>query len=805
MVSNLVSPTEKVYPYSLMSKKKGKPRSPRNEEPNSTLKTSQSPEGKMTGGAPAGKPGKRRFWLRILLPAMGLLLIAFFQFGLALPRFDFKGYNLVVITLDTTRADHLGAYGYDKIRTPNLDDLASHGYLFRRAISQVPLTLPSHTSLFTGTFPVYHSVRDNGGYFVPSSAVTLAEVLKQHGYRTAAFVSAFVLDSKWGLDQGFDTYFDDFDITKADETGLGEVQRPGGQTNEVALRWLQQTDANTPFFTWIHYYDPHDPYEPPEPFRTDYAGRLYDGEIAYTDTLVGQVVDTLKSRGLLKKTMIVVAGDHGEGLGQHHEENHGVFLYGEALHVPLIVTLPVRASGKVDQTVELVDVMPTVLDLLQIERPQPVQGRSLVPLMRRDKLPESPALSESLYSEKHYGWSPLYSLMTDSFHFIESPKPELFDVRSDPEENKNLYSPSDPMSKTMKERVQELLQKYAAGSRQQSSSEVDLESQELLKSLGYIGSGPSEKMKESGKNIDPKDKIGLVENLHSAFGDMRRNQYDSANARIKDIMAADPEMVDAHFLQGMIASKQERYQDAVRAFQDTLQLRPDHLFAIFNLALVFRKTGESDKAMEGFKEVLRQDPHYVYAMVNLAELYAEKKDAEKASEYYHQAIARYEEMLQSSTTVDAIVSIHDTMSGVYFSEGKLDEAQREIEALVKLQPGRPDAHYNLAQIYEKRGDAQKAEEEYRNEIRYNPSNVKAYNDLAVLLWESKQYDRAVPALQELLKLQPDSFAGCYMLADSLLQTGGDLQQARELAERAAQINPQFRRATDLLAEIKRRQ
>jgi arylsulfatase A-like enzyme/Tfp pilus assembly protein PilF len=787
-----------------MGKKKGKPTSPRNEEPKSTLKAAQSPAGKISGGAPAGKSRKRRLLLRILLPAMGLLLIAFFQFGLAVPRFDFKGTNLVVITLDTTRADHLGAYGYDKIKTPNLDDLASRGTLFRRAISQVPLTLPSHTSLFTGTFPVHHGVRDNGGYFVPPAAVTLAEVLKQNGYRTAAFVSAFVLDSKWGLDQGFETYFDDFDITKADETGMGEVQRPGGQTNEAALRWMQRTDAKAPFFVWIHYYDPHDPYEPPEPFRTEYSGRLYDGEIAYTDTLVGQVIDALKARGLLKKTIIIVAGDHGEGLGQHHEENHGVFLYGEALHVPLIITLPARAAGKVDQTVELVDVMPTVLDLLQIARPKPVQGRSLVPLMRRGKLPESPALSESLYAEKHYGWSPLYSLMTDSFHFIESPKPELFDVRSDPGENKNLYSPSDPMSKTMRERVQELLQQYAAGGQQQASAEMDLESQEILKSLGYIGSGPSEKMKESGRNIDPKDKIELVESVHAAFGDMHHNRYDEAKIRIEKIIAADPEMVDAHFLQGMIASKQERYQDAVSAFQDTLKLRPDHLFAVFNLALVFRKTGDSGKAMEGFKEVLRQDPHYVYAMVNLAELYAERKDPEKASEYYHRAIRRYEEMLQSSTTVDAIASIHDTMSGVYFSEGKLDDAQREIEALVRLQPGRPDAHYNLAQIYETRGEAQKAEEEYRNEIRYNPTNMKAYNDLAVLLWESKQFDRAVPALQDLLKLQPDSFAGCYMLADSMLQTGGDLQQARSLAERAVQINPQFRRAAELLAEIKRR-
>lgn len=790
-----------VYYVKSMSRKTRKNRtgSPRTESPDTTTKKEPSP----AAASPASRP-----FLKLGLSAgalLVLLVLVLYRRGFFSPaRFDFAGYNLIVITMDTTRADHLGAYGYEKIRTPNIDRLAADGYLFDRAISQAPLTLPSHTSIFTGVFPVSHGVRDNGSYFVPKEAQTLAETLKEKGYSTAAFVSAFILDSKWGLDQGFDTYHDDFDITKADETGIGEVQRPGGETNEVALRWLGEVDPSRPFFAWIHYYDPHDPYTPPEQFLSQYPDRPYDGEIAYVDSLIGQVLDLLKQRNLSQKTLIVITGDHGEGLGEHHELTHALFVYNTTLHVPLILSLPSGGSRRLEQTVDLVDIMPTVLDLLKVPVPAAVEGRSLLPMMKGQKVGEAPSFSESLYSEKHYGWSPLFSLMTDRYHFIDAPRPELYDIQQDVAETKNLVGEQQALAKTMKDRIQELMQKYEAGRTQVKATEMDMESQEILKSLGYIGSGPSEKMKAEGKNIDPKDKIDLVEMLHLAMNDQHAGRLEEGEAKVDSIISRDPEIVDAHLLRGMIASNRQRYDEAIQSFQKTLELNPDITPAIYNLALAYRKSGQIDKALDGFQEVLRRDPFYVYAMQHLAEIYVEKKQPEKAAEYYRKAIERYQAMMKSSSTTEAQVSIHDTLSGVYFSQGNLDAAEHELVELLKLKPDRPDAHYNLAQIYEQRGRTAEAAQEYREEIRYNPSNFKAYNDLAVLMVDARQYDQAVPVLRDAIRIQPDNFAAYYMLAESLLESGGDLQEALAMAEKSVQLNPQFPRGKTLVSEIKRR-
>jgi len=323
----------------------------------------------------------------------------------------------------------------------------------------------------------------------------------------------------------------------------------------------------------------------------------------------------------------------------------------------------------------------------------------------------------------------------------------------------------------------------------------------MLKALGYIGGGPSEKMKESGKNMDPKDKIDLVESLHAAFRDMKANDMDAAQNKVTGIIGKDPEIVDAYLLLGMIASKQEKYPEAIRAFQQTLSLRPDNIIAIYNLAQVYRKSGETEKAIEGFKEVLRRDPHYVNAMVNLGQIYTESNQPEVAAPYYAKAMERYRQMLNSSSTVEAIVSIHDSLSGLYFGQGKIDEAEKEIREILRLSPKHPEAHYNMAQVHEKKAELRKATEEYQKEIQYNPTNFKAYNDLALLLRQTGNFLDSVPVLQDAVRIQPENFGACFLLADSLVQSGGDLQQARTLAEKAVSLNPQFRRGYVLLADI----
>ena len=292
--------------------------------------------------------------------------------------------NLVVVTLDTTRADRLGAYGRANAGTPNLDALAQDGVLFEHASTAAPITLPAHSSIFTGRFPPQHGVRDNGGYFLNDQEQTLAETLKARGYATGGFIAAYVLDSKWGINQGFDTYFDDFDLSKFKVFSMGNIQRPGNEVVDRALPWIDQ-QRGAPFFAWIHLYDAHTPYSPPEPFRSQHPDDPYQGEIAFADAQVGRVVQFLRDRDLFDRTVILVIGDHGESLNDHGEEGHGFFVYESVVHVPMIVRTPFSGmrGRKVADPVRSVDVMPTVLDLLGVNKPEGavIDGQSITPLM----------------------------------------------------------------------------------------------------------------------------------------------------------------------------------------------------------------------------------------------------------------------------------------------------------------------------------------------------------------------------------------------------------------------------------------
>ena len=320
--------------------------------------------------------------------------------------------NLLLVSIDTLRADHLGCFGYAAAQTPRLDALARSGLRFARATTVMPLTLPAHASLLTGTFPAWHGVRDNGGFYLDDDQVTLAETLRDKGFRTGGFVSSFVLDHRWGIAQGFERFFDDFDLEKfGDAPGMDVIQRPGSETVDQALSWLS-ADRERPFFAWVHLYDPHTPYEAPEPFRSRFPATMigaYDAEIATTDAQLGRLLDALELEGRLDDTLVVVTGDHGEMLGEHGEQTHGFFIYDAATHIPVIVSGPGVPAREVPDQIRIVDLMPTALELLKIATPEQVQGVSLMPLARGEHL-SLVAQSESWYPRYHYGWSELISL-----------------------------------------------------------------------------------------------------------------------------------------------------------------------------------------------------------------------------------------------------------------------------------------------------------------------------------------------------------------------------------------------------------
>src|SRR5882762_965366 len=349
--------------------------------------------------------------------------------------------NVVLITIDTLRADHLGCYGYQKIKTPNIDGLAADGARFTRAFTAVPVTLPSHTVMLTGTYPMLSGMHDFSANKLSPQQPTLATVLKQSGYATGAVVGSAVLDSRFGLNHGFDFYYDHFDFSRLEEANLDEMERPGNVVADQALEWLAK-NSQKKFFLWMHLYDPHYPYHPPEPYSREYADRPYDGEIAFADEQVGRLLRFLKDKGLYQNTVIVLSGDHGESLGEHGEKTHGFFIYNATMHVPLIIHLPGKSAAQVvESIVSLVDLMPTVLQAAGLNIPSQVQGRSLLPLMVRRKAEESRNLyAETFLPRLHFNWSELRAVETERYQFIDAPKPELYDLSKDPGETQNLYA-----------------------------------------------------------------------------------------------------------------------------------------------------------------------------------------------------------------------------------------------------------------------------------------------------------------------------------------------------------------------------
>src|SRR5437660_3710536 len=359
--------------------------------------------------------------------------------------------NVVIVTIDTLRADHLGCYGYKHIRTPNIDALAADGVRFERAYTPVPVTLPAHTAIFTGSYPMLSGIHDFSANKLNPQQPTLASALKEHAYSTAAIIGSAVLDSRFGLNHGFDFYYDHFDFNRLLETNLDEMERPGNVVADVALDWLSK-NYQKKFFLWMHLYDPHYPYRPPPPYSQEYASRPYDGEIAFADAQVGRLLRFLKEKGLYQNTLVVLSGDHGESLGEHGEKTHGFFIYNATLQVPLIVKLPHGTMAtQVATRVSLTDIMPTVLHILKLDIPSHVQGRNFLPLIDV----KQPNAQGSLYAETflprlHFNWSELRGIETDKYHFIDAPKPELYDLSKDPGETQNLL----PQKKAVGEEMQ---------------------------------------------------------------------------------------------------------------------------------------------------------------------------------------------------------------------------------------------------------------------------------------------------------------------------------------------------------------
>lgn len=684
----------------------------------------------------------------------------------------FDSAPVVLICVDTLRADHLPAYGYKAVQTPNLDALRRDSILFENAYSQVPLTLPSHTVIFTGLLPPQNGVRDNLGYPLGAGPETLAGLLKKRGFATGGAVSSIVLSHATGIARGFDFYEDDIEPTAIGQS-LGRVQRNGAETQARLWRWVEGHSGQK-FFAFLHLFEPHTPYEPPEPYKSRY-GLAYDGEIARADEIVGDFLNALKARGLYDRSIVLFLSDHGEGLNDHGEEEHGVLLYREAIHVPLFLKLPGSRRGgeTVAAPAALADVLPTIASLVGAPPPPGLPGVSLTVHLAGPG-PDRRIYSETLYPRLHLGWSDLASLVDGRYHYIEAPRPELYDVTADPAEKKDLAPGLPAPLRAM--RV-ELLQWPRP---MQAPGLSDPEQVKKLASLGYLSVSSSEL---SRKDLpDPKDRVGAVEKLKTGFGHLTAERYAEAAAIFRELLKADPGMTDVWELLATADTKLGRDAEALDALKKAAQLSPGNPQILLALAEFYLETGQYEEARK--HALLARDVGAATAHENLARIAVEQGDLATAQSEAEAALREYPDRRIPHMVLGRVKKERGDLAGAL---SQLDLASRGTEE--KKQPPLRNLNFLRGDILARLQRNAEAEAAFREELKDFPSSSAAWTGLALLYASQGREADARGALGSLEKI---GLPGALFAAAKTYEVLGDEESARRVRQELHRRFPQAR-------------
>lgn len=674
----------------------------------------------------------------------------------------FKKNPIIIISVDTLRADHLRCYGYKKIETPHIDSLAKDGVLFENVYSPAPLTLPSHVSILSGLYPFEHGVRDNIGFEVPESLKTLQLVFKERGFRTAGIVSAFVLRKETGISRGFD-FFDDKVEGKLGKLSMGEVQRNGESSLKVAKEWLSSL-SHEKFFLFFHIYEPHTPYEPPEPYKSKYRNSPYDGEVAYSDFIIGKLIEFLRKKGLYKKSFLVFVSDHGEGLREHGEMEHGVFLYNSTIHVPLIIKFPEnKFKGKrIKYPVSLIDIYPTILDLYGIETRS--SGCSLLKIIKNDPgIKERGIYSETFYPRYHFGWSELRSLIYKNFKLIKAPKPELYDIEKDKNEIKNLIEDKEIVSF-----LSSKLSHFLADEAPSKMGEIDLETAEKLHSLGYVGVLNIE-IKDDSELPDPKDRHYLLSYIGKATFLSRIGRDEEAVRVFKEVLEKERNMIDAWTLLARSLTRLGKLKEATEAYKRAIELDPKNPVLFFQLASIMDASGDYEKAIENLDLAISMKPDMSRAYALKAKIYFYKNDFENS-------LLNLEKALSINSELPLPYYIRGL---IYLREGREYLAEKEFKMAEKYEEEGSfhSLHFNLGLFAYKRGDIKKAIEEYEKEIKYYPDNYMARTNLALLYRKIGFFEKAIENFEALLTHWKDSPQPYIFLVETYLGLG-ELDRAK---------------------------
>lgn len=665
--------------------------------------------------------------------------------------------NVLLITIDTLRADRLSCYSKEHLRTPHIDGLAEKGVVFERAFSHTSTTLPSHTNILCGTTPLYHGIHDNYDFILPEEFLTLAEYLKGFGYHTGAFIGGFPLDSRFGLGQGFDTYDDDFGKTSAVEIRAESVI-------DKAIAWLGPKES--PWFLWVHCYDPHDPYTAPDPFAKRHALVPYDGEVAYVDSALKRLFAYLETNHLFQNTLVFFTADHGEALGQHGEMTHGYFAYNEVIWIPLIIFAPGIAADRVDQYVSHIDIFPTVCDLLDIKKPSSLQGRSLMPAMKGRKLEEKAIYFESLHPFYSKRWAPLRGFINKNEKFIDSPIPEFYDLENDFEEQDNLAQEKKLDDyRTQLERIRKNLSNPGAVKPRKT---IDRDALEKLRSLGYVSSPGLSEKDSFGPEDDTKTLLPYWTKANWAIKlyQNKKVSLDSAMESLKEVLS-ETEKIDIAY-KGLAAMYRERgrlmdaidvlkagiknhpssyeifldlvsYLSEAGKFQDVIILcdnfqavQMDFEPHIWNmLGFAYLRTGDLEKAQKTLERALSIDAEDASVLSNCGHLYLSIYSQIKESSHHQKAVDFFKKSMEQDPHY---APAYDGLAIAHLVARDLDKAIYHWEKALELFPSYANSVYNLSRAYLTAGHKQKALVLLTRYIQtyshlLSPENLKIFQDL----------------------------------------------------------------------------
>ncbi len=672
--------------------------------------------------------------------------------------------NILLLTIDTLRTDHLGCYGNEIVETPEIDRIAAEGARFDFCVAHNTVTLPSHINILTGEDPRTHGVHDNTGFRLKPETVTIAEILHDAGYGTGAFVAAFVLDSRYGIDQGFDLYDDYYGINRPGNPLISE--RPANEVVDPALQWIKG-QGDKPWFAWIHVYDPHAPHQVAEPFARKFKDNLYAGEVSFVDLNFGKVFDYLRNSGKIDNTLIIITADHGEGLGDHGEDTHGIFAYNPTLWIPLIIRAPwsIPSGTVVERRVRHIDILPTILDTLAIEVPENKGGESLLAVAKTRAPGNAPdSYFEALSASFNRGWAPLRGVLHDNWKYIDLPLPELYDMAADFQEKSNLIESRAGTAASLR-RILSQLREGEDDAFESRITESE-ETRQRLRNLGYLTGTNVIDKKTHGPHDDPKNLIGLSNRLDKGVSLATAGKWDEAEEVLTALINEQPDMAIAYKHLAWVYTDSGRPQQAVELMDAAAKRGIGGNETLTGLAMALQEAGESRRSVE-ILEVIRQDnPDDIEILHYLAMGFGNLGEVAKSEDLFIQVLERDPSFLEA----------RGNLGWLLLDGGREQEAMEQFNIALRQFPYHANSLHGKGLIYERFKRWDDAVAAYREALKADRKRYPAMLQLAIVLTRRGDFTEAIPLLEQFLKeapagKYPEERAGAQRLLSRLKQHG----------------------------------